>query len=197
ALARARRTARSGRHRTLRAFHHTGARRPGRTPRPRRTSPRRRRLGSPSTPRPGRRCRSRGSRAPGNRRINGRRRVTGSGAPHPRAERPRVVSSSAEQPSARRRRPMSSIPVPDEMTHYSSRRRRDEVDELAWPVLSEHLLSLLRSGGEELHPEPGELLWDAGDPYDLYLVLAGGVLLVDRRDNRVVFVIEQGDFVGE
>ena len=46
-------------------------------------------------------------------------------------------------------------------------------------------------------PEPGELLWDAGDPYDLNLVLAGGVLLIDRRDDRVVFVVEEGDFVGE
>jgi len=33
------------------------------------------------------------------------------------------------------------------------------------------------------------LLWDAGDPIDLHLV--------DRRDDRVVFVIEAGDFVGE
>jgi thioredoxin reductase (NADPH) len=41
------------------------------------------------------------------------------------------------------------------------------------------------------------LLWDAGDPFDLHLVLTGGVLLVDRRDDRVVFVIEAGDFVGE
>src|SRR3954447_13137160 len=58
---------------------------------------------------------------------------------------------------------MSIIPVPDELTHYSSR-RLDEVDELAWPVLSQHVLDLLRSSGEELHPAPGELLWDAGDP---------------------------------
>jgi thioredoxin reductase (NADPH) len=91
---------------------------------------------------------------------------------------------------------MSSIPVPDERTHYSSR-RQDDVDELAWPVFSQHALDLLRSAGEVLHPAPGELLWDAGDPYDLYLVLAGGVLLLDRRDDRVVFVIEEGDFVGE
>ena len=91
---------------------------------------------------------------------------------------------------------MSSIPVPDEQTHYSSR-RQDDVDALAWPVFSQHALDLLRSAGEVLHPEPGELLWDAGDPYDLYLVLAGGVLLLDRRDDRVVFVIEEGDFVGE
>ena len=90
---------------------------------------------------------------------------------------------------------MSSIPVPDEMTHYSSR-RRDEGDLLAFPVLSEHVLSLLRSEGAELCPEPGGLLWDAGDPYDLYLVLEGGLLLVDRREDRVVFVMEQGDFVG-
>ncbi|MEU7864043.1 FAD-dependent oxidoreductase [Nonomuraea sp. NPDC049141] len=90
---------------------------------------------------------------------------------------------------------MSIIPVPDELTHYSSR-RLDEVDE-AWPVLSQHALDLLRSSGEELHPTPGELLWDAGDPTDLHLVLTGGVLLVDRRDDRVVFVIEAGDFVGE
>ena len=46
-------------------------------------------------------------------------------------------------------------------------------------------------------PKPGEVLWEAGDPYDLNLVLAGGVLLIDRRDDRVVFVVEAGDFVGE
>jgi thioredoxin reductase (NADPH) len=91
---------------------------------------------------------------------------------------------------------MSSIPAPDEQTHFSSRRRGD-VDGAAWPVFSEHALDLLRSAGEVLHPQPGEVLWDAGDPYDLYLVLTGGVLLVDRRDDRVVFVIEEGDFVGE
>jgi thioredoxin reductase (NADPH) len=91
---------------------------------------------------------------------------------------------------------MSSIPMPDERTIYSSH-RQDDVDALAWPVFSEHALGMLRSAGEVLHPEPGELLWDAGDPYDLNLVLAGGVLLLDRRDERVVFVIEEGDFVGE
>ncbi len=91
---------------------------------------------------------------------------------------------------------MSRIPAPDGQTQYSSR-RQGEVDALAWPVFSEHAMRLLRSAGEVLHPEPGELLWDAGDPYDLYLVLAGGVLLLDRRDERVVFVIEEGDFVGE
>ena len=58
-------------------------------------------------------------------------------------------------------------------------------------------VGLLRSAGEVLHPEPGEVLWEAGDPYDLNLVLAGGVLLIDRRDDRVVFVVEAGDFVGE
>src|SRR5918994_5375863 len=91
---------------------------------------------------------------------------------------------------------MSSIPVPDEQTHYSSR-RQDDVDALAWPVFSRQALDMLRSAGEVLHPEPGEHLWDAGDPYDLYLALAGGVLLLDRRDDRVVFVVEEGDFVGE
>jgi thioredoxin reductase (NADPH) len=92
---------------------------------------------------------------------------------------------------------MSSIPVPDEHTVFSSSRRLDDLDVLAWPVLSQHALDLLRSAGEVLHPAPGELLWDAGDPYDLYLVLAGGVLLVDSRDDRVVFVVEEGDFVAE
>jgi thioredoxin reductase (NADPH) len=56
---------------------------------------------------------------------------------------------------------------------------------------------LLESVGDVIRPEPGELLWDAGDAYDFYLVLAGGVLLLDRRDDRVVIVIEPGDFVGE
>jgi thioredoxin reductase (NADPH) len=88
------------------------------------------------------------------------------------------------------------IPTPDERTIYSSH-RQDDVDALAFPVLSEHALGMLRSAGEVLHPRPGELLWDAGDPYDLNLVLSGGVLLLDRRDDRVVFVVEEGDFVGE
>jgi thioredoxin reductase (NADPH) len=92
---------------------------------------------------------------------------------------------------------MSSIPVPDEHTVFSSSRPLDAADVVAWPVLSQHALDLLRSAGEVLHPAPGELLWDAGDPYDLYLVLAGGLLLVDSRDDRVVFVIEEGDFVAE
>jgi thioredoxin reductase (NADPH) len=91
---------------------------------------------------------------------------------------------------------MSTIPAPDEQTYYSSR-RHDDVDALAWPVFSLHALDLLQSVGEVLHPEPGELLWDAGDTYDLYLVLAGGVLLLDRRNDRVAFVVEEGDFVGE
>jgi thioredoxin reductase (NADPH) len=90
---------------------------------------------------------------------------------------------------------MSSIPAPDERTIYSH--RQHGVDRSAWPVFSEHVLHMLRSAGEVLQPKPGELLWDASDPYDLTLVLAGGVLLLDRRDNRVVFVIEEGDFVGE
>lgn len=92
---------------------------------------------------------------------------------------------------------MSDVPVPDEHTVFSSSRRLDAVDVRAWPALSQQALDLLRSAGEVLHPAAGELLWDAGDPYDLYLVLAGGVLLVDGRDDRVVFVIEEGDFVAE
>ncbi len=88
------------------------------------------------------------------------------------------------------------MPVPDGRTIYSSH-RRDGIDALAWPVFSEHVLTMLRSAGEVLHPDPGEVLWEAGDPYDLNLVLAGGVLLVDRRDDRIVFVVEEGDFVGE
>ena len=89
----------------------------------------------------------------------------------------------------------ASTPAPDERTLFSS--RRHDVDAAAWPVFSEAAMEMLRAAGEVLHPEPGELLWDAGDPYDLNLVLAGGVLLIDRRDERVVFVVEEGDFVGE
>ncbi|MDG4820594.1 FAD-dependent oxidoreductase [Asanoa sp. WMMD1127] len=91
---------------------------------------------------------------------------------------------------------MSEIPVPDERTLYSSQ-RPGGADSPAWPVFSAHALEMLRSVGEVLRPQPGEQLWDAGDPYDLNLVLSGGVLLVDRRDDRVVFVVEAGDFVGE
>jgi thioredoxin reductase (NADPH) len=90
---------------------------------------------------------------------------------------------------------VSSTRAPDERTIYS--RRQHDVDELAWPAFSDDVLGMLRSAREVLRPKPGELLWEAGDTYDLTLVLAGGVLLLDRREDRVVFVIEQGDFVGE
>ena len=91
---------------------------------------------------------------------------------------------------------MGGLPVPDDRTRWSSH-REDEVDDQAWPVLTPEALDLLGSVGETLHPEPGEVLWEAGDPYDLNLVLTGGVALVDRREDRVVFVVEAGDFVGE
>ena len=91
---------------------------------------------------------------------------------------------------------MSTIPVPDERTHYSSQ-RSDEIDVEAWPDFGAEGRRLLESVGQVIHPRPGEVLWEGGESYDLYLVLAGGLCLVDRRDDRVVFVVEPGDFVGE
>jgi thioredoxin reductase (NADPH) len=88
------------------------------------------------------------------------------------------------------------IPVPDEQTRYSSE-RTDEIDIQAWPEFEEDGLKLLESVGQMVRPEPGEVLWEGGEPYDWYLVRAGGVCLVDRRDDRVVVVVEPGDFVGE
>ena len=91
---------------------------------------------------------------------------------------------------------MNSIPAPDARTHFSSR-RSDETGGEAWPEFGENDRKLLESVGQVIRPEPGEVLWEAGDAYDLYLVLAGGISLLDRRDDRVVVVIEAGDFVGE
>ncbi len=91
---------------------------------------------------------------------------------------------------------MGTVPALDHRTRYSSH-REDALDHEAWPVFSEECLALLESAGQVLQPEPGEILWDAGDPYDLYLVLTGGVCLLDRRDDRAVFLVEPGDFVGE
>ena len=91
---------------------------------------------------------------------------------------------------------MSATPAPDERTRYSSR-RVDQVELEAWPEFDEEGRALLESVGDVIRPEAGELMWDGGDAYDLYLVLAGGVCLVDRRDERVAFVVEAGDFVGE
>jgi len=61
-------------------------------------------------------------------------------------------------------------PAPDERTIYTSR-LHDGVASAAWPVFSEPALAMLRSAGAKLHPEPGEVLWEAGDPYHLDLVL--------------------------
>ncbi len=91
---------------------------------------------------------------------------------------------------------MSSVPALDGRTRYSSH-REDALDHEAWPVFSAECQALLAAAGEVLHPEPGEILWEAGDSYDLNLVLSGAVYLLDRRDDRVVFVVESGDFVGE
>ena len=59
--------------------------------------------------------------------------------------------------------------VPDERTIYSSH-RRDGIDALAWPVFSEHVLDMLRSAGEVLHPEAGEggLVLAGDDDRDLH-----------------------------
>jgi thioredoxin reductase (NADPH) len=91
---------------------------------------------------------------------------------------------------------VSVIPTPDKRTGYSSR-RADRVEEAAWPVFDEEGRGLLESVGDVIRPGRGELLWDAGDPYDLYLVCTGELHLIDRRDGRVSFVVEAGDFVGE
>ena len=91
---------------------------------------------------------------------------------------------------------MSANPTPDERTRYSSQ-REGQLDDQAWPTFDEECRRLLESVGDVIRPKAGELLWDAGDAYDLYLVLAGGVSLLDRRDDRVVIVVEAGDFVGE
>jgi thioredoxin reductase (NADPH) len=93
-------------------------------------------------------------------------------------------------------RHVSATPTPDERTRYSSR-REDQIELQAWPEFDAEARGLLESVGDVVRPEPGALLWDAGDAYDLWLVVAGGVCLVDRRDNRVGFVVEAGDFVGE
>ena len=84
----------------------------------------------------------------------------------------------------------------DERTRYSSH-RPDAIEDEAFPEFSAECRRLLDAVGDVVHPEPGAALWDAGDLYDLYLVLAGEVRLLDERGNRVVFVVEAGDFVGE
>ncbi|MFF1571363.1 FAD-dependent oxidoreductase [Leifsonia sp. NPDC058292] len=91
---------------------------------------------------------------------------------------------------------MTSILIFDERTTYSSRRDQGAGD-ASWPRLGENERALLGAAGEVVHPDGGDVLWEAGEPYDLYLVLDGGILLIDRRDDRVVFVVEAGDFVGE
>jgi thioredoxin reductase (NADPH) len=91
---------------------------------------------------------------------------------------------------------VTTLPAPDERTRYSSH-RTDEVDIQSWPAFGADERKLLESAGQVIRPEPGEVLWDGGDSYDFYLVLAGGICLVDRRDDRTVVVIEPGDFVGE
>jgi thioredoxin reductase (NADPH) len=91
---------------------------------------------------------------------------------------------------------VSVIPAPDERTRHSSD-RTGELDVQAWPGFGEEDLRLLESVGQVLHPEAGEVLWEDGEPYDLYLVRTGGLCLLDRRDDRVVAVVEPGDFVGE
>lgn len=91
---------------------------------------------------------------------------------------------------------MVASAVPDERTRYSSR-RSEELDRQAWPELGKRERQQLESVGQVVRPQQGALMWDAGDIYDLYVVVTGGVGLVDRRENRVAFVVEAGDFVGE
>ncbi|MEU0563686.1 FAD-dependent oxidoreductase [Dactylosporangium sp. NPDC006015] len=92
---------------------------------------------------------------------------------------------------------MSSVPVPDAQTRYSSRRAGAPDEAQAWPAFGAEDRALLEAAGEVVRPSPGEVLWEGGEPYDLYVVETGGLCLVDRRDDRVVVVVEPGDFVGE
>ena len=89
-----------------------------------------------------------------------------------------------------------TAPAPDERTRYSSQ-RPDALAVQAWPSSAGNADGCWSRSGQMIHPKPDEVLWDAGELYDLYLVLAGGVGLVDQRDARVAFVVEAGDFVGE
>ncbi len=91
---------------------------------------------------------------------------------------------------------MTANAIPDERTRYSSE-RTDRIDIEAWPEFDEKSRALVESVGEVIRPEPGEVLWEAGESYDLYVVRTGGLCLVDRRGDRVVVVVEPGDFVGE
>jgi thioredoxin reductase (NADPH) len=91
---------------------------------------------------------------------------------------------------------VSIVPAPDERTRYSSQ-RADEIDIQSWPAFGADERKLLDSVGEVIRPRPGEVLWDGGESYDLYFVDAGGIGLLDRRDDRIVVVVEPGDFVGE
>ncbi|WP_433366982.1 FAD-dependent oxidoreductase [Actinoplanes sp. CA-142083] len=91
---------------------------------------------------------------------------------------------------------MSTVPAPDERTRYSSR-RDDEIDVLSWPSFGSDERKLLDAVGEVIRPGAGEVLWDGGESYDFYVVLSGGIGLLDRRDDRIVVVVEPGDFVGE
>jgi thioredoxin reductase (NADPH) len=90
---------------------------------------------------------------------------------------------------------LSDGPAPDERTVHTSQLRATEPQ--AFPELGEAATALLAEAGELVEPAAGEVLFGAGDAYDLYVVLAGAVHLVDHRDERVVFVVEAGDFVGE
>ncbi len=69
--------------------------------------------------------------------------------------------------------PRSDSPAPDERTVHTSRLR--ESDPQAFPELSEAAWALLREAGEVLEPAAGEVLFEAGDPYEVYVVLAGAV----------------------
>ncbi|MFP3466402.1 FAD-dependent oxidoreductase [Leifsonia sp. SIMBA_070] len=91
---------------------------------------------------------------------------------------------------------MSTSPSPDDRTFFSSRRELP-LDAASWPELGVEVRTLLFSAGDVVRPDEHEVLWEAGAGYDLYLVLNGGIHLIDRRDSRVVFVVEAGDFVGE
>ncbi|WP_314146718.1 FAD-dependent oxidoreductase [uncultured Leifsonia sp.] len=91
---------------------------------------------------------------------------------------------------------MNRVPFFDERTAYSSRPEQ-RGDDASWPRLGEKERSLLAAAGEVIRPDAGDVLWEAGGPYDLYLVLEGSILLIDRRERRVVFAVEAGDFVGE
>ncbi|MXP13454.1 thioredoxin-disulfide reductase [Altererythrobacter confluentis] len=75
---------------------------------------------------------------------------------------------------------------------------QSELDQTAWPDMDDDLLEIFRQSGEQCDVPEGHVLFEVGqESYDLVVLVAGKLNIIDRTVDRLAAHIDKPAFVGE